>query len=158
MNLCRSTYWSFVSKFFKVFWRKRFKRTIYLDSPFKLSYKLSMKFWNENEEVLSVLPEFNRRFKWRFLRKTSQLLLILLVSVEPKINRGFLFFFFTGSIPLRFLFFSHSNSVIVWIRRFGDEFVLELQWFWFDDEDSSLNLWELHEFASIWFNLWFWKS
>jgi hypothetical protein len=58
------------------------------------------------------------------------LLVSYLIVDKPKINRCCFFFFFSGSIQLRFLFFSLSNSSL-WSCEFVtdcDEFALELQW------------------------------
>jgi len=78
----------------------------------------------------------------------------------PKINRWFLFFFFTGSNPLNSFSFFFSLFFLcdrVEFAAFSGGFTLELQRKWFGDDDSLMNLWEpwwisLH-CAWTWLNL-----
>jgi hypothetical protein len=87
---------------------------------------------NENEEVFTCLPEFDLEIRTKRSTQASG-------KSWTENKSVILFFFFTGLILLRSLFFSLFRAVIAQFLRI----VLELQLFQFDDEDSNSNLWEL---------------
>jgi len=140
---------------FQFFWTEPFELLrIYVDSD-------SLMFLSMKEVSFSVHLCFIRRFELELSGFFGFDSVLLILAWNPKINRWFFFFFFTGSKPLNFFPFSSQFlfSVIVLDSLLSvTNPMLELQRKRLNDEDSSSNLWELPWIPWILAWIEFWKT
>jgi len=139
-----------VLKFFfrvSICWTKPFELLrIYIDSD-------SLMFLSMKEVSFSVHLCFIRRFELESSEFFGFDSVLLILAWNSKINRWFFFFFLTGPKPLKFFPFSSQfpSSVIVLSSSLSVmNSMLDLQRKRLNDEDSTLNLWELTRIPLIW--------